>query len=140
MYSIEIWFSLRDSSIFIIKIQKAGPKQSTINWVRAPVFFPRIVFVESQNPYFYYCLLITFVFRPQFFSILGNNQFLYIDLILTTLLALSLGKATPGPTLTKASPPVSLVSPASIVPLLLQVVQVLVVQALAIYLLYSQGW
>ncbi|KAG6448590.1 probable cation-transporting ATPase 13A3 [Manduca sexta] len=76
----------------------------------------------------------------KFYSILGNNQFLYIDLVLTTLLALSLGRAAPGPRLTPQSPPVSLVAAASLVPLALQVALVLAMQVLAIYLLYSQAW
>ncbi|CAG9560368.1 unnamed protein product [Danaus chrysippus] len=46
----------------------------------------------------------------EFYSILGKNQFLYTDLVLTTLLALSLGRASPGPILTKQSPLVSLVA------------------------------
>ncbi|KAJ8732100.1 hypothetical protein PYW08_014830 [Mythimna loreyi] len=75
-----------------------------------------------------------------FYSILGNNQFLYIDLVLTTLLALSLGRAAPGPTLTRASPPVSLVALSSLLPLVMQVVLVLVMQIAAIYLLYAQPW
>ncbi|KAJ0179942.1 hypothetical protein K1T71_004533 [Dendrolimus kikuchii] len=75
-----------------------------------------------------------------FYSILGNNQFLYIDLVLTTLLALSLGRAAPGPLLTRASPPVSLVALPSILPLLLQVSLVLLMQLASVYLLYSQTW
>lgn len=73
-------------------------------------------------------------------SMMSNNQFLYVDLVLTTLLALSLGRAAPGPQLTRASPPVSLVAPKSILPLLLQVSLVLLLQLLSIYLLYSQPW
>ncbi|KOB74464.1 putative ATPase type 13A3 [Operophtera brumata] len=62
----------------------------------------------------------------QFISILILYKFLYIDLVLTTLMALSLGRAKPGPKLTKQSPPVSLVSWGSIVPLVIQVLVVLV--------------
>ncbi|XP_075970518.1 polyamine-transporting ATPase 13A3-like isoform X2 [Anticarsia gemmatalis] len=75
-----------------------------------------------------------------FYSILGNNQFLYIDLVLTTLLALSLGRAAPGPLLTRQSPPVSLVALASILPLVMQVSLVLLMQVAPIYLLYTQPW
>ncbi|XP_068630367.1 polyamine-transporting ATPase 13A3-like [Battus philenor] len=75
-----------------------------------------------------------------YFSILGNNQFLYIDLVLTTLLALSLGRAAPGPVLTKQSPQVSLVAMASILPLTAQVTLVLLLQLAAVYLLHSQPW
>ncbi|CAB3243695.1 unnamed protein product [Arctia plantaginis] len=75
-----------------------------------------------------------------FYSILGNNQFLYIDLVLTTLLALSLGRAGPGPALTRQSPPVSLVALASILPLVMQVSLVLFMQIAAVYLLYEQTW
>ncbi|KAL4710496.1 hypothetical protein ACJJTC_008898 [Scirpophaga incertulas] len=74
------------------------------------------------------------------FSILGNNQFLYIDLVLTTLLALSMGRAGPGPVLTKHSPPVSLVAVESILPLILQVTLVLLIQLAALHLLYAQPW
>ncbi|CAK1553646.1 unnamed protein product [Leptosia nina] len=75
-----------------------------------------------------------------FYSILGNNQFLYIDLVLTTLLALSLGRAGPGPVLTKQSPPVSLVALSSLLPLFIQVTLVLLVQVVATVLLFSQPW
>ncbi|CAH2236992.1 jg9485 [Pararge aegeria aegeria] len=75
-----------------------------------------------------------------FYSILGNNQFLYIDLVLTTILALSLGRASPGPLLTKQTPPVSLVAIASILPLIMQVLLVLTIQMASIYLLQSQVW
>ncbi|CAH2107415.1 unnamed protein product [Euphydryas editha] len=75
-----------------------------------------------------------------FYSILGNNQFLYIDLVLTTLLALSLGRAAPGPVLTKQSPPVSLVAMTSILPLTMQVLLVLIMQMSSIYLLELQEW
>ncbi|XP_045764970.1 polyamine-transporting ATPase 13A3-like [Maniola jurtina] len=75
-----------------------------------------------------------------FYSILGNNQFLYIDLVLTTILALSLGRASPGPVLTKQSPPVSLVAASSILPLVMQVALVLTMQVASIYLLQSQPW
>ncbi|CAH0627196.1 unnamed protein product [Chrysodeixis includens] len=75
-----------------------------------------------------------------FYSILGNNQFLYIDLVLTTLLALSLGRAAPGPLLTRQSPPVSLVALSSILPLIMQVALVLLMQIASVYLLYAQPW
>ncbi|KAJ2946942.1 hypothetical protein O0L34_g16288 [Tuta absoluta] len=75
-----------------------------------------------------------------YYSILGNNQFLYIDLVLTTLLALSLGRAGPGPVLSKQSPPVSLVAASSLVPLVAQVSLVLLVQLAAIVLLNNQPW
>ncbi|CAG5040027.1 unnamed protein product [Parnassius apollo] len=75
-----------------------------------------------------------------YYSILGNNQFLYIDLVLTTLLALSLGRAAPGPRLTRRSPPVSLVAAPSLLPLTAQVALVLALQLAAVYLLHSQPW
>ncbi|XP_013178033.1 PREDICTED: probable cation-transporting ATPase 13A3 [Papilio xuthus] len=75
-----------------------------------------------------------------YFSILGNNQFLYIDLVLTTLLALSLGRAAPGPVLTKQTPTVSLVALSSILPLLAQVLLVLLLQLASLYLLHAQPW
>ncbi|XP_050682195.1 polyamine-transporting ATPase 13A3-like isoform X2 [Leptidea sinapis] len=75
-----------------------------------------------------------------FYSILGNNQFLYIDLVLTTALALSLGRAGPGPLLTRRTPPVSLVAARSLLPLALQVALVLLVQLAATVLLFLQPW
>ncbi|XP_072940541.1 polyamine-transporting ATPase 13A3-like isoform X2 [Epargyreus clarus] len=75
-----------------------------------------------------------------FFSILGDNQFLYIDLVLTTLLALSLGRAAPGGRLSRRSPPVSLVAAASLLPLCAQVALVLAAQLAALYLLLDQPW
>ncbi|XP_048484806.1 polyamine-transporting ATPase 13A3 isoform X7 [Plutella xylostella] len=72
------------------------------------------------------------------YSILGNNQFLYIDLVLTTLLALSLGRARPGPVLTRTWPPVSLVAPSTTVPLTLQVALLALLQAAPTALLPSR--
>ncbi|XP_059062171.1 polyamine-transporting ATPase 13A3-like [Achroia grisella] len=83
---------------------------------------------------------ISILILYNFFSILGNNQFLYIDLVLTTLLALSLGRAAPGPLLTRRSPPASLVAAAGVLPLVLQVALVLLLQLAALYLLYEQTW
>ncbi|XP_041976131.1 polyamine-transporting ATPase 13A3-like [Aricia agestis] len=75
-----------------------------------------------------------------YYSILGNNQFLYIDLVLTTLLALSLGRAGPGGKLCARSPPVSLVALPSLLPLTAQVLLVLLLQLAALYLLHDQPW
>ncbi|XP_013188723.1 polyamine-transporting ATPase 13A3 [Amyelois transitella] len=83
---------------------------------------------------------ISILILYNFYSILGNNQFLYIDLVLTTLSALSLGRAAPGPSLTTVSPPVSLVAFSSILPLISQVSLTLLVQLAAVYLLYEQTW
>ncbi|XP_049865896.1 polyamine-transporting ATPase 13A3-like isoform X2 [Pectinophora gossypiella] len=75
-----------------------------------------------------------------YYSILGNYQFLYIDLVLTTLLALSLGRAGPGTVLTRTSPPVSLVAASSLLPLVAQVSLVLLLQVAAVRLLHLQPW
>lgn len=95
---------------------------------------------EHSNRYTYFKTVILSLPSLQFYSILGNNQFLYIDLVLTTLLALSLGRASPGPVLTRQSPPVSLVALSSILPLVIQVSLVLLMQIASIYLLYAQPW
>lgn len=67
-------------------------------------------------------------------------QFLYIDLVVTTSLALSMGRAGPAKELCARSPPVSLVSPSSTVPLLLQVAACLLTQLGALHVLKYQIW
>lgn len=67
-------------------------------------------------------------------------QFLYIDLVVTTSLALSMGRAGPAKELCARSPPVSLVSPNSTVPLLLQVFACLFTQLAALFVLQYQPW
>lgn len=75
-----------------------------------------------------------------FYSILGNNQFLYIDLVLTTMLAFSLGKAGPAGTLSPHSPPHSLMALSTTVPLILQVLVVILLQLAPVRVLYVQPW
>lgn len=127
--SSNIWLSIPSYS--------SSPFLYCIMWVKTIMkFLSKYMYIVSLS-----CNIESYQFRSlQFYSILGNNQFLYIDLVLTTLLALSLGRASPGPILTKQSPPVSLVAMTSILPLIIQVVVVLIIQLASIYLLQSQIW
>ncbi|GLG97387.1 Calcium-transporting ATPase sarcoplasmic/endoplasmic reticulum type [Gryllus bimaculatus] len=53
-------------------------------------------------------------------SILGNMQFLYIDLVITTILAVVMGRTEPSPSLVVQRPLGSLLAPSNMFPLFLQ--------------------
>jgi len=71
---------------------------------------------------------------------LADMQFLYIDLGITTSVAVFMGRTGPAPILVPRSPPSSLVSFANVAALLLQVVITTGVQVGALALLNSQTW
>ncbi|XP_063225948.1 polyamine-transporting ATPase 13A3-like isoform X2 [Bacillus rossius redtenbacheri] len=73
-------------------------------------------------------------------SMLGDFQFLYIDLVITTTLAVVMGRTGPASQLVARRPLGSLVSAVNMVPLLLQVLLTAAVQVSALYLLGSQAW
>lgn len=73
-------------------------------------------------------------------SILGNMQFLYIDLVITASLAFTMGRQGPGEVLVPKRPMSSLISLANVVPLLLQVVLCSAVQILVLLFLLGQDW
>ncbi|XP_031641127.1 probable cation-transporting ATPase 13A3 [Contarinia nasturtii] len=73
-------------------------------------------------------------------SILGNFQFLYVDLIITASLAFSMGRQGPSDKLVERRPSSSLVSLANVVPLLLQVLLCATIQLSAIIYLFNQPW
>lgn len=73
-------------------------------------------------------------------SILGNFQFLYIDLIITAGLAFTMGRQGPASKLVPKRPTSSLMSLANVIPLLLQVTTCAVVQIAGLLYLYSQDW
>lgn len=73
-------------------------------------------------------------------SILGDFQFLFIDLIITTTLAITLGRQGPSRKLGKTRPLSSLVSPKNVIPLILQIVTCCLIQIGALLYLMSQEW
>lgn len=73
-------------------------------------------------------------------SILGDFQFLYIDLIITTFLAISMGRQGPLDVLCPKRPMSSLVSSKNMFPLLLQIFVCALIQLGALYFLYRQKW
>lgn len=81
-----------------------------------------------------------FVSIPQQCSILGNFQFLYIDLIITAGLAFTMGRQGPANKLVSKRPSASLISLANVIPLLLQVSTCGLIQIAGLWYLYSQDW
>nr|CAD7403639.1 unnamed protein product [Timema cristinae] len=73
-------------------------------------------------------------------TMLGNVQFLYIDLVITTTLAVVMGRTGPTSKLVPQRPLGSLVAAVNVIPLLLQIVLTLVVQVAALYFLIQQDW
>ncbi|XP_066257174.1 polyamine-transporting ATPase 13A3-like [Euwallacea similis] len=73
-------------------------------------------------------------------SILGNYQFLFIDLIITTSLAVTMGRQGPSKTLHSKRPMSSLVSPKNLFPLILQIITCAAFQLGALYYLHKQKW
>lgn len=71
---------------------------------------------------------------------LSNLEFLFVDLGITTTLAVTLGRTGPAPGLTHRRPVGSLVSLSNLVPLGLQVVLCFSVQWSALKLLQVQPW
>lgn len=73
-------------------------------------------------------------------SILGNFQFLYIDLIITASLAFTMGRQGPSSFLVSKRPSSCLLSCSNIIPLLLQIALCAAIQFAAVLLLYNQSW
>uniref|UniRef100_A0AAR5QDK6 Cation-transporting P-type ATPase C-terminal domain-containing protein n=1 Tax=Dendroctonus ponderosae TaxID=77166 RepID=A0AAR5QDK6_DENPD len=73
-------------------------------------------------------------------SMLGNFQFLFIDLIITTTLAVTMGRQGPSKILHSKRPMSSLVSAKNLVPLTLQIFAIAAFQVGALYYLYQQDW
>ncbi|XP_015834823.1 polyamine-transporting ATPase 13A3 isoform X2 [Tribolium castaneum] len=73
-------------------------------------------------------------------SVLGDVQFLFIDLIITTSLAVTIGRQGPSGKLGVKRPPGSLVAAPILIPILLQVVLCVVVQVGSMLYLFQQEW
>ncbi|XP_060531702.1 polyamine-transporting ATPase 13A3-like isoform X5 [Cylas formicarius] len=73
-------------------------------------------------------------------STLGDFQFLFIDLIITTTLAVSMGRQGPANELCPKRPMSSLVSAKNLLPLILQIITCVCVQLGALFYLYQQTW
>ena len=89
----------------------------------------------------YHVLIISNVCCPvQCGSILGNMQFLYIDLFITTSIAVLMGHTGPATRLVSDRPTGSLTSASNIIPLILQILVTVAVQIAALYFLMKQPW
>ena len=95
---------------------------------------------------FKYMALYSFI---QFFSVLilytertnlGDTQFLYIDLVITTTVAVLMGRTGPWHSLVRARPPGSLVSGATLMSVGLQILASLGGQLTAVEYLQAQPW
>ncbi|XP_021926839.1 probable cation-transporting ATPase 13A3 isoform X2 [Zootermopsis nevadensis] len=73
-------------------------------------------------------------------SILGNMQFLYIDLGITTSIAILMGHTGPATRLVSERPIGSLVSASNIIPLILQVLLMVAVQIATLCFVMKQPW
>ncbi|XP_049825460.1 polyamine-transporting ATPase 13A3-like [Aethina tumida] len=73
-------------------------------------------------------------------SILGDFQFLYIDLVITTALAVTIGRQGPSEILCSKRPIGSLISTKNTIPLILQIIGCALVQLGALYYLSLQEW
>ncbi|CAG9864440.1 unnamed protein product [Phyllotreta striolata] len=73
-------------------------------------------------------------------SIMGDYQFLFIDMIITTSLAVTIGRQGPSNVLCPKRPMSSLVSAKNLIPLVLQITTCAFVQVGAIYYLFQQTW
>ena len=71
---------------------------------------------------------------------LGDVQFLWIDLAITTTVAVFMSRNAPYPKLVKQRPPGSLLNPTIITSFLLQIALVTISQALLTFDLHSQDW
>ncbi|XP_050298965.1 polyamine-transporting ATPase 13A3-like isoform X3 [Anthonomus grandis grandis] len=74
------------------------------------------------------------------YSILGDFQFLYIDLIITTSLTVTMGHQGPSANLCPKRPMSSLISPKTILPLMFQILLCVCFQIGSLYFLYQQSW
>lgn len=71
---------------------------------------------------------------------MGDTQFLFIDLVVTTSLTVAICRQGPSETLGAKRPPGSLVSGSNLIPLFLQIVLCGAVQLFALFYLYQQTW
>lgn len=71
---------------------------------------------------------------------MGTMQFLYVDLIITTTLAVVMGRSGPSKNLVSQRPISSLMSLANIIPLILQILLTIFMQYLALYILRHEPW
>lgn len=91
-----------------------------------------------------------FVFFIQFFLFFyfcfqkgvsfGNVEFLYVDLVVTSLLTVVIGRTGPAKKLVKTRPIARLISFGNLFPLALQVLILFLVQMLAVEFLSTQPW
>ncbi|XP_014244199.1 probable cation-transporting ATPase 13A3 isoform X1 [Cimex lectularius] len=71
---------------------------------------------------------------------LGTMQFLYVDLVITTSLAVVMGRSKPSDVIVPQRPISTLISPSNIIPLFLQVGLSSVIQVISLHLLRTEHW
>ncbi|XP_071500491.1 polyamine-transporting ATPase 13A3-like [Diadema antillarum] len=73
-------------------------------------------------------------------SNLGDWQFLYVDLVITTTVAILMGRNKASPKLVKQRPPGSITNPTILLSIICEMAMVCAVQTTAYFLLFSQPW
>uniref|UniRef100_A0A1B6E5I1 Cation-transporting P-type ATPase C-terminal domain-containing protein n=2 Tax=Clastoptera arizonana TaxID=38151 RepID=A0A1B6E5I1_9HEMI len=71
---------------------------------------------------------------------LSNMEFLYVDLVITTSLAVVMGRVGPAEHLNKHRPLTSLVAVANVVPLIMHIIAVAFFQKLCLFMLSTMDW
>lgn len=71
---------------------------------------------------------------------MGTNQFLYVDLFVTSSLAVVMGRARPSERIVPQRPISSLISLSNVVPLMLQILLCILMQFLSLYILRHEPW
>jgi hypothetical protein len=106
-------------------------------------YYPARYFHSENVTFTFYDAVLIFsnaYFPVQCASILGTVQFLYIDLFITTSIAVLMGYTGPAARLVSERPMGSLTSASNIVPLVLQVFVTVAVQIATLYFLMKQPW
>ncbi|KAL1132364.1 hypothetical protein AAG570_010319 [Ranatra chinensis] len=71
---------------------------------------------------------------------MGNMEFLYVDLVITTSLAVVMGRSKPSSGISQTRPLTALASPLNVIPLLLHIILTFVMQYISLLYLRSQPW
>ena len=90
--------------------------------------------------YFFYKSVYLLCVNFQWGVEMGNMEFLYVDLVITTTLAVVMGRAGPAGSLVQTRPLAALASSANVIPLLLQIILTVLIQYAAIEILKIQPW
>nr|XP_054768390.1 polyamine-transporting ATPase 13A3-like [Lytechinus pictus] len=90
--------------------------------------------------YEYLLLLFLLILSLQIDSNLGDWQFLYVDLVITTTVAVLMGRNEAYPKLVKQRPAGSITNPTILISIVSEILVVAVVQTTGYFLLFTQPW